>query len=367
MPIFSIIIPCYQQAKYLSECIHSLSSQTFSDFEILLIDDGSPDNTRDVAQKLALNESRLKYLYKENGGLSSARNFGITNAKGEYLVFLDSDDSLNPDYLKASYAKLSDKADMTISGYSFFNDSRSIYHTVLLNENLSFKDIILGNICPAHSIAIKKSLLNKVGVFDETLKSAEDWDLWIRLYKAGANINIINQVLANYRMHEHSMSRNAFRMYQALKIVAERAFLKDNRLSDEFENNRDYPEMDLVKSIQNKLVFCLGVSVKQGLIQESVELFKSETTHYGLTWKPEDFSGMYSYLSFRYYFKKEDLTYFLQNYPPHFKAFFSEIGLSTAEKKIALRLIFQQVVKRLNVAKFGTFGNILNALTKLTK
>jgi glycosyltransferase involved in cell wall biosynthesis len=363
MPLFSIIIPCYQQAKYLKECIGSVSSQTFTDFEILLIDDGSPDNTKEVALELATTESRLQYLYKDNGGLSSARNFGIAHAKGTYLVFLDSDDSLKPDFLAASYGKLSGETDITITGYSYFNDSLSIHRTVLIDENLSFKHIIGGNICPPVSIAIKKSFLDNVGLFDETLNSAEDWDLWIRFFKAGAKLAIINQDLANYRVHEHSMSRNGSRMYNALKIVAERAVITDNRISDQLVNNRNYPEVDLALSIKLKLALCLGVIVKQGLIKEAVNLFKEETAHYGFTWKPEDFKGMYSYLSFRYYFKKQDLIFFLKNLPTHFDSFFSEIGLSQADKKKALKLIFQPVVKRLNILKFGVLGKMLNAIS----
>jgi len=363
MPQFSIIIPCFQQAKYLEECIGSLIEQSYSDFEILLVDDGSPDNTKEVAQSISKKENRLQYLYKQNGGLSSARNYGIQHAKGEYLVFLDSDDTLKPNFLQNIYNELSSGADIAITGYSYFNDSSSIHRSVLISPDLKFESIIGNNFCPPVSIGIHKSFLEKTGLFDETLKSAEDWDLWIRFFKAGAKLSIVNQDLANYRVHEHSMSRNAFRMYHALKTVAERAVLKDNRLSDQFANNRDYAEMDLVNSLQQKLVLCLGVSVKQGLIKESVDLFKTETAHYGFSWKPKDFIGMYSYLSFRYYFKKEDLSYFLKNLPTHFDAFFTEIGLPPIEKKQALDLIFQPVVKRLNVLKYGAFGNILNALT----
>ena len=366
MPKFSIIIPCYNQAKYLKECVDSVSAQKFSDFEILLIDDGSPDNTREVALELSKVENRLQYLYKPNGGLSSARNYGIKHAKGEYLVFLDSDDSLKKEFLESSFAKLSADSDIIITGYNYFNDSKSISHTVLFDESFSFKNIISGNICPPVAIALKKSFLSIIGVFDVSLQSStgtEDWDMWIRFFKADAKLSIINQDLANYRVNEHSMSRNAVRMYNALKTVAERAVLKDNRLSNEFVNNRDYPEVDLRKSVQQKLVLCLGVSVKQGLISESVDLFNTETAHYGFTWKPEDFSGMYSYLSFRYYFKKEDLSFFLKDFPTLFDTFFTEIGLSQTDKKLALKLIFQPVVKRLNVVKYGVLGNILNAIT----
>ena len=363
MPQFSIIIPCFQQAKYLEECIGSLIEQSYSDFEILLVDDGSPDNTKEVAQAISKKENRLQYLYKPNGGLSSARNYGIQHAKGEYLVFLDSDDTLKPHFLQHIYNELSSGAEIAVTGYSYFNDSQSIHRSVSISSDLKFQSIIGSNICPPVSIGIHKSFLEKTGLFDERLNSAEDWDLWVRFFKAGAKLSIINQDLANYRVHEHSMSRNAVRMYNALKTVAERAVLKDNRLSDEFVNNRDFPEVDLRKSLQQKLVLCLGVSVKQGLIKESVDLFKTETDHYGFTWKPEDFSDMYSYLSFRYYFRKEDLSFFLKNFPTLFDTFFTEIGLSQTDKKLALKLIFQPVVKRLNLVKYGVLGNILNATT----
>lgn len=365
MPIFSIIIPCYQQAKYLKECIDSLSAQTFTDFEILLIDDGSPDNTKEVALELSIVETRLQYFYKTNGGLSSARNFGIAHSKGTYLVFLDSDDSLKPDFLAAAYDKLSSDSDIIMTSYSYFNDSKSIHHTVVLDDTTSFKNIIGGNICPPVSIAVKKSFLSITGIFDDSLQAntgTEDWDMWIRFYKAGAKLSTIQQNLANYRVHEHSMSRNGIRMYNALKIVAERAVKIDNRISDQFINNRDYPEIDLSLSIKGKLTLCLGVIVKQGLIKEAEALFNEETLKYNLIWKPKDFLGMYSYLSFRYYFKKDDLAFFIKNLTPHFNAFFTAIGLSPSDKKEAIDLIFQPVRKRMNILKYGIIGKLLNAI-----
>ena len=96
----SIIVPCYNQAQYLDECLQSVLEQTYPHWECIIINDGSPDNTEKVAQEWVVKDTRFKYIYKENGGLSSARNAGIEIADGEFILPLDADDKISAHYLK---------------------------------------------------------------------------------------------------------------------------------------------------------------------------------------------------------------------------------------------------------------------------
>ncbi len=91
MPLISVIVPCYNQAQYLDECLQSVLDQTYQDWECIIVNDGSPDNTEEVAKKWLAKDSRFKYFYKENGGLSSARNAGIKDSIGQFIFFLDFD------------------------------------------------------------------------------------------------------------------------------------------------------------------------------------------------------------------------------------------------------------------------------------
>lgn len=122
---FSIIVPVYKVEKYINECVDSILSQTFSDFEIILVDDGSPDNCGKMCDEYALKDDRIKVIHKENGGLSDARNKGMEIAKGEYVLFLDSDDKLFDDFvLKNIFDKLMEKdnPDLFLTCESNFKD-----------------------------------------------------------------------------------------------------------------------------------------------------------------------------------------------------------------------------------------------------
>lgn len=110
--LFSVIVPIYNVQEYLSECVHSVRNQTFSDWELLLVDDGSPDQCPELCDQYEKEDARIHALHKQNGGLSSARNYGMQHAQGDWIVFLDGDDSLNNDALFSFSAIMSKEADM---------------------------------------------------------------------------------------------------------------------------------------------------------------------------------------------------------------------------------------------------------------
>ena len=118
--LFSIIVPIYKVENYLNQCVDSILGQTFQDFEIILVDDGSPDACPAICDEYAKKDSRIKVVHKENGGLSDARNAGIAVASGEYFIFIDSDDYIQPEMYEALYeAAVKHDADLVVSGISF--------------------------------------------------------------------------------------------------------------------------------------------------------------------------------------------------------------------------------------------------------
>lgn len=113
----SIIVPVYKVEKYLPKCLDSILAQTFSDFEVLLVDDGSPDSSGRIAEEYAERDSRIKVFHKENGGVSSARNYGLRQARGQYIAFCDSDDWVEADWLKTLYEQISEyPVDLSVCG-----------------------------------------------------------------------------------------------------------------------------------------------------------------------------------------------------------------------------------------------------------
>lgn len=127
--LISIIIPIYKVEDYLERCVESVLRQSYSNVEIILVDDGSPDNCPQICDEYAKKDKRIKVVHKENGGLSDARNFGIDIAKGKYLAFIDSDDYINDDFIKILYENLIlNNADMSMCEYETFDDDTSAHN-----------------------------------------------------------------------------------------------------------------------------------------------------------------------------------------------------------------------------------------------
>ena len=126
--LISVIVPIYNVEKYLRQCLDSIQNQTYQNFECLLINDGSPDNSADICREYVEKDSRFKYFEKENGGLSDARNYGIRQSKGSYLTFVDSDDWLEHDALDRLYGALrKGNADISIGRFNCYDNSRCQY------------------------------------------------------------------------------------------------------------------------------------------------------------------------------------------------------------------------------------------------
>lgn len=223
-PKVSIIVPCYNQAQYLDECLQSVLMQSYNNWECIVVNDGSPDNTNQLAKKWIEKDTRYKYFYQENGGLSSARNAGLKIAKGDYVQFLDSDDLIEPEKVKVQIdALVSDQEiDISVSGYRYFESSilelkamgsHNFFPEVVLHKNdIDTKEVLnVKNPMVISAPLYRRSVFEKVGVFDEDLVSLEDWEFHTRCALHGMkfqHIGIGENTMTLVRLHPKSMMRN---------------------------------------------------------------------------------------------------------------------------------------------------------------
>lgn len=227
----SVIIPCYNTAKYICETLDSVFAQTFSDFEVIVINDGSPD-TSEFEEVLAPYRGRVSYLKQENRGPGAARNLGIRQARGEYLAFLDSDDCWLPDYL-ASQMKLFEETpslDVAYSDARHFGDTalagKTCMQTFPSNGPVTLDSLIRQDCQVNASFTVaRRQVVIDAGLFNEKLdfRGCEDYDLWLRILYRGRHITYRRKVLGRYRSHPGSLSRNAMKMLEAQAAVYEKA------------------------------------------------------------------------------------------------------------------------------------------------
>jgi len=226
MPIVSVIIPVYNGEKTIGETIESVLKQTFTDFEVLVIDDGSQDSTLEVINKIQ--DSRLKVFPYPNTGVSASRNRGLAHAIGELISFLDADDLWTPDKLEAQVKALQDNPNAAVA-YSWTDwidrcgqFLRSGGH-ITVNGN-AYETLLLRDFVESGSNAlIRREALAEVGNFDESLAHGEDWDLWLRLAARYEFVTVpAPQIL--YRISSSSASTDVWKMEAGSLQIIERAF-----------------------------------------------------------------------------------------------------------------------------------------------
>lgn len=190
MPRVSVIIPTYNYGRYIEKAIDSVLAQTYQDFEIIVVDDGSTDNTRTII--VTKYRDKVKYIYQENKGASAARNQGLREASGDFIVFLDADDWFAPENLEYKTNILENDADVgwVYSDWYYVDEKghlvdkasdRFSFNTRQLEGDISSELFSTGNYITMDSVLMRKTCIDKVGVFDESLPALQDYDLWLRI------------------------------------------------------------------------------------------------------------------------------------------------------------------------------------------
>lgn len=181
--LFSIVIPTYNRAKILEETLLSVLAQTYGDYEVLVVDDGSTDNTRQTVE--ALQNPKIRYFYKENEERSIARNYGANKAEGDYLIFLDSDDKMDKTHLESISTFISQKSpapSFIFAGYQILNPDHTHLYSYGMEGFFNPKKLVYGNYLGCSSVIIHKDLFRKHYFnTDKSLILFEDWELWLRV------------------------------------------------------------------------------------------------------------------------------------------------------------------------------------------
>jgi glycosyltransferase involved in cell wall biosynthesis len=234
-PIVSVVIPCYGQAHYLAQAIESVLDQTYPWFEIVVVDDGSPDDTQAVAGRYP----RARYLRQRNRGQSAARNTGLHESAGTYVVFLDADDRLMPEALAIGAREMAAHPDcMLVAGDHQLIDEQGSILPSYARERITqdhYRELLMNNFiwCPA-SAMYRRSVFGDVGGFDTSLRSAEDYELYLRIARR-FRISTHREVVSEYRVHRSGLSRNSGRMLRCSVNVlrGQKKYFKGDRVLEE--------------------------------------------------------------------------------------------------------------------------------------
>lgn len=287
-PFFSVVIPVYNAEKYINRCVESILQQSFENFEVVLVDDGSADRSMEICEELAQKDTRVLFFHQKNQGVSAARNKGISMAKGKYLVFVDADDYIRADTLILLYESCNDcKADVCFFGYQCVVGSE-IKQVVLPPKFCGEKspDLLLELIKKnAFGLAWNKAIMRDLIMgnrllFDETMRVFEDQDLMIRVWNKASVICSIEDALYFYVTSEtsamqgfQSSQSEGYFSTHSVNLKKLESFMLENRINE--ENIESYLFRCASSEIGNiiRLAGC-GTTQEFKLFQQ--QLYKSE-------------------------------------------------------------------------------------------
>lgn len=261
-PQVSIVIPAYKVAPYIADTLASVFEQTLTDYEVIVVNDGSPD-TEEFEKAIALYRDRVRYLKQENQGASVARNSGIQAARGEFVAFLDADDLWLPNYLEMQMKFIRERqADLVCADALMFGDAETegcSYMTLLMNEAVAVGDVNLLQLIDASrclitsGIVARREPLLEIGLFDPALRTGQDFDMWLRLALKGARLSYRRQPLLKYRCRPDGLTGDTLNSHQReLRI-----FDKIETAYDLSSTNRE-KVLDVIRHRRALLQFELG-------------------------------------------------------------------------------------------------------------
>jgi len=222
-PLISIIVPTYNRGSFISECIESVLNQSYTDWEMIIIDDGSTDSTKEIINTY-LSEPRIQYHYQENKGQSSARKKAIYLAKGKYLAFLDSDNIWLNQRLEFGLKAIQRNENIDLTYGDIIEIDENSTEVPMVNmKRFSGKvssQLVKDNFITMNTVLVKKSVVIKVKAFREEIKRADDYDMWLRL-SAEHNFLYIPKVMVKYRVMDDQISSNKEGRFIANKEIVE--------------------------------------------------------------------------------------------------------------------------------------------------
>lgn len=259
MPTVSIIMATYNQADFIEKSVRSVLSQTFADYELIVVNDGSTDET-DRIFKEKIKSEKIIYCFQANKGAASARNKGLSLATGEYVVFLDSDDLLYPNYLERQVETIRRTGSgMVACDFNLlYSDGTKKNVTINIKEDDQFYQAIIQNQSPPVATMLKRSAVIEVGFFDESVHSCEDYDLFLRMFAGGNKLVRTRETLCEYVIHPIGKSTHIYNMIKSkTKII--------NKLNRMLMGNPNLLKKEHLKELmdQNLVYFhrCLALNI----------------------------------------------------------------------------------------------------------
>ncbi|MFY0630551.1 MAG: glycosyltransferase [Flavobacteriaceae bacterium] len=207
--LVSVIMPAYNAASFIKEAIESVINQTYENWELIIINDGSKDNTLEIIHSFASNSDKIKYIdCQRNRGVAYARNRGISIAKGQFLALLDSDDVWLNEKLKVQVSFLLDKKDSSLVYSSYrrmSSDGKKVSTIIPVAQKTSRKELLMSNNIPLLTVIINRENLSSIS-FNEKMRTSADYNLWLNILKEAPFAHGINTDLARYRNVRNSLS-----------------------------------------------------------------------------------------------------------------------------------------------------------------
>lgn len=264
----SIIIPAYNAAETLASTLYSVLAQSFGDWEAIVVDDGSRDDTAKIAEDFTLRDRRIQVVSRPNGGEAAARNTGVDAARYDWLLFLDSDDWILPCHLARMTNEL--RSNPTLDAVHCGWARVAVDGTLIRDEFQPpagdlFDTLARRSAFAVHACVVRRSLVEAVGKFDMSLHTCPDWDLWQRIARTGARFGAVPDVLALYRMRPGSASMDAHRMSKDILRVLRQGHAPDPRVSLPHPDHANGLPPDLIKTQQYYLLsWCAGLLLGRG-------------------------------------------------------------------------------------------------------
>ena len=272
-PLVSVIMPAYNAERYIAESIQSVLDQSYGNWELVVVDDGSTDKTAETVQRFAARDSRVNYIFQENSGQGKARNTGIESSSGALIAFLDADDLWLPEKLERQVQSLIDtKADVVYSDITIIYEGDidlglTEFPTATgETEGIRMFDLLLiENRIPVASVILRKEIFNVAGPFEEsrTYQGCEDYDLWLKLAAHGALFYGMPEKLVKYRRHSTAMTHKESKVLKPMLRVIRRQ-IDNGNLNEKQKRFR-------IRGLYRNLI---GALLSEGELAEAREYLK---------------------------------------------------------------------------------------------
>ncbi|HRH51325.1 MAG TPA: glycosyltransferase [Panacibacter sp.] len=269
--LVSVIMPAYNCEKFIGQSIESVINQTYQNWELIIVDDGSSDNTKNIISGYISKDPRIKYFYQQNGKQGRARNTAISNSSGSLIAFLDADDLWLPKKLERQVLLIDHMKADAVFAYITHIDSKGQW--VARGETGSDHEFYYGdsglsfffrmNIIPVFTVLAKRNAILHVNGFreDDWIQNIEDYDLWLRMLYSNSKFLLINEVLGAYRIHENQTVKGKLSVLKILRMLTEMK-IKEEKLANA-----------KIKAIRLWMIRCLNYDITKTELQKIISYY----------------------------------------------------------------------------------------------